>query len=186
MPLEELERDHQLVVDGALAQSQFVAIGHEFQHVFSCDLVDKGFAIRLPEELIEGVAVADVRAFFAMGLGEIQVVVDGLADGDALKLRVLTGLDDSSFDRGLPLTDARITARITLNITDDKRYVLGAELRGNIAGVSDEEARALMHAAHQICPYSNSMRGNVDVRLLLETDIEPVALASLSRNGGEL
>jgi len=59
--------------------------------------------------------------------------------------------------------------------------VLGAELRGNFAGVSDEDVRALMHAAHQTCPYSNSMRGNVDVRLLLETDTEPAALASSSR-----
>jgi len=82
--------------------------------------------------------------------------------------------------RKLPLTDARITARVTLNITDDKRYVLGAELRGNFAGVSDEDARTLMQAAHQICPYSNSMRGNVDVRLLLETDTVPAALASIS------
>jgi lipoyl-dependent peroxiredoxin len=83
--------------------------------------------------------------------------------------------------RTLPLADARITARVTLNITDDKRYLLGAELRGNIAGVSDDEARALMRAARQICPYSNSMRGNVDVRLLLETDAVPDALASSSR-----
>ena len=88
--------------------------------------------------------------------------------------------------RKLPLTDARITARITLNITDDKRYVLGAELRGNLAGVSDEEARALMHAGHQICPYSNSMRGNVDVRLLLETDTVSDALVSSHADGGNL
>jgi osmotically inducible protein OsmC len=80
--------------------------------------------------------------------------------------------------RNLPLTDARITARVTLNITDDKRYVLGAELRGNLAGVSDEDAHTLMHAAHQICPYSNATRGNVDVRLLLETDTVPDTLAS--------
>ncbi len=73
--------------------------------------------------------------------------------------------------RRLPLTDARITARIKLNISDDKRYVLDAELRGNLAGVSDEDARALMHAAHGICPHSNATRGNVDVGLLLETDL---------------
>jgi osmotically inducible protein OsmC len=83
--------------------------------------------------------------------------------------------------RKLPLTDARITARIKLNITDDKRYILGVELRGKFAGVSDEDARALMHAAHQICPYSNSTRGNVDVGLLLETDTVSDALLSPSR-----
>ena len=63
------------------------------------------------------------------------------------------------------------TARIKLNISDDRRYVLDAELRGNLAGVSDEDARALMHAAHGICPHSNATRGNVDVGLLLETDL---------------
>jgi len=88
--------------------------------------------------------------------------------------------------RMLPLTDVRITARVTLNITDDKRYVLGAELRGNLTGVSDEDARALMHAAHQICPYSHSMRGNVDVQLLLETDAVPATLASSHADGVKL
>ena len=87
--------------------------------------------------------------------------------------------------RKLPLTDAQITARFTLNITEDKRYVLGGELRGNLAGVSDEDARALMHAA-QICPYSNSMRGNVDVRLRLETDTVPDAVVLSHANGGNL
>src|SRR6266853_3252588 len=67
--------------------------------------------------------------------------------------------------RKLPLTDARITARVTLNITDDKRYPLGAEHHCTITGISEEDARALMHAAHQICPYSDSTRGNVDVQL---------------------
>jgi osmotically inducible protein OsmC len=88
--------------------------------------------------------------------------------------------------RKLPLTDARIAARVTLNISDDQRYVLGAELCGKLAGVSDEEAHALMHAAHQICPYSNAMRGNVNVRILFETDTAPAALASSHPNGGNL
>src|SRR6266850_2842500 len=80
--------------------------------------------------------------------------------------------------RKLPLTDARITARVTLNITDDKRYVLGVQLRGNLAGVSEEDARALMRAAHEVCPYSNGTRGNVDVQLLLESETMPATPVS--------
>ena len=83
--------------------------------------------------------------------------------------------------RKLPLTDARITARITLNISDAKRYVLSAELRGSLAGVSDEDARALMHAAHKICPYSNATRGNVDVGLRLEPEAVPADSRPTSR-----
>jgi Ohr subfamily peroxiredoxin len=69
-----------------------------------------------------------------------------------------------------PLTDAGITARVTLNLTEDKRYVLGVELRGRLAGVTRDEAAALMRAAHDVCPYSNATRGNVEVRLVAEVD----------------
>jgi Ohr subfamily peroxiredoxin len=72
------------------------------------------------------------------------------------------------------LRDASITARVTLNLTDDKRYLLGVELRGRLEGVSETEAFALMRAAHDVCPYSNATRGNVEVRLLAESD--PVAV----------
>lgn len=73
-----------------------------------------------------------------------------------------------------PLKDASITARVTLNLTDDKRFLLGVVLRGHIEGVSEDEAQALMQAAHQVCPYSNATRGNIEVQLL--TEREPVAV----------
>ena len=38
---EELEHDDKFVVDRAFAQTMFVAIGHELQDVFACDLVHK-------------------------------------------------------------------------------------------------------------------------------------------------
>jgi osmotically inducible protein OsmC len=63
-----------------------------------------------------------------------------------------------------PLTDARITARVTLN-ADGTKYVLSVELEGQIEGVPVEEALSLMHAAHEVCPYSNATRGNIDVKL---------------------
>ncbi|MGZ3012465.1 organic hydroperoxide resistance protein OhrR, partial [Pseudomonas aeruginosa] len=32
-------------------------------------------------------------------------------------------------------------------------------------GLEREAAEALVAAAHQVCPYSNATRGNIDVRL---------------------
>jgi osmotically inducible protein OsmC len=61
------------------------------------------------------------------------------------------------------LTDARVTARVTLNRTDEGLYQLSAELRVAIEGVAHDEARALVEAAHQVCPYSRATRGNIDV-----------------------
>jgi osmotically inducible protein OsmC len=38
-------------------------------------------------------------------------------------------------------------------------------LEGHLPGVSRDQATALMHAAHEVCPYSNATRGNIEVTL---------------------
>jgi organic hydroperoxide reductase OsmC/OhrA len=42
-----------------------------------------------------------------------------------------------------------------------------ADLTVELPGVDRAEAEKLVEAAHQICPYSNATRGNVDVGLTL-------------------
>jgi len=44
-------------------------------------------------------------------------------------------------------------------------FGLTVGLISTIRGVSRAEAEELVHAAHKICPYSNAVRGNVDVTL---------------------
>ena len=39
------------------------------------------------------------------------------------------------------------------------------DLYVEVKGLSEADARALVEATHQVCPYSNATRGNVDVRL---------------------
>ena len=67
-----------------------------------------------------------------------------------------------------PLKDATITARVTIGKTDDGGFGLSAELHGHIDGASIEETRALMEAAHQVCPYSKATRVNIQVTLVAE------------------
>jgi osmotically inducible protein OsmC len=67
-----------------------------------------------------------------------------------------------------PLKDARITAHVSLIADDAGQYGLGVELKGQIEGVSTDETRALMQAAHEVCPYSKATRGNLDVKLVAE------------------
>jgi len=62
-----------------------------------------------------------------------------------------------------------ITAAVTLGKADDGKYRLAVELRGKIPGRTPDEVRALMEAAHQVCPYSNATRGNIDVTLSVES-----------------
>src|SRR5256885_13157519 len=40
------------------------------------------------------------------------------------------------------LSDAHITAHVTLNVTDEKKYVLSVELHGKIEGIPKDEAQA--------------------------------------------
>jgi lipoyl-dependent peroxiredoxin len=67
-----------------------------------------------------------------------------------------------------PLKDATITAKVTIGKTDDGGFGLAVELQGHVDGVSREETKALMEAAHLVCPYSRATRGNIQVTLLAE------------------
>lgn len=62
-----------------------------------------------------------------------------------------------------------ITARVTLGKTAEGAFELAVELRGRLVGLSPDEGRALMEAAHQVCPYSRATRNNVEVELTLES-----------------
>jgi lipoyl-dependent peroxiredoxin len=64
-----------------------------------------------------------------------------------------------------------VTARVGIGPVENRGFGLEVELRVKLQGVSREEAQALTEAAHQVCPYSNATRGNIDVTLTVE---EPV------------
>ena len=62
---------------------------------------------------------------------------------------------------GLP-ADTAIDAEVDLNLADGG-YFLRARLNVSLPGLDREVARILTDAAHQTCPYSKAVRGNVDV-----------------------
>ncbi|MDY3330713.1 MAG: OsmC family protein [Pelistega sp.] len=47
----------------------------------------------------------------------------------------------------------------------DGAFGLDLDITINVAGLSAEDAQRLIEKAHAVCPYSNAVRGNVDVRL---------------------
>lgn len=61
--------------------------------------------------------------------------------------------------------DAGITASATIGKTPDGGFGLAVELKGILPGIPKEDALKLMHAAHEVCPYSRATRGNIDVKL---------------------
>lgn len=46
-------------------------------------------------------------------------------------------------------------------------FAIEAELKISLPGLDRAVARSIVDAAHQVCPYSNATRGNIDVTLTL-------------------
>ena len=65
----------------------------------------------------------------------------------------------------LPLQDAAVTATVSLYPNDQGGFRLGVALAAEVKGLDQAAAEALVSEAHQICPYSNATRGNIDVAL---------------------
>jgi len=62
--------------------------------------------------------------------------------------------------------DATIDAKVDIGENaNGKGYGLAVALEVVLPGVARETAQDLMEKAHQICPYSNATRGNIDVVL---------------------
>jgi osmotically inducible protein OsmC len=62
-------------------------------------------------------------------------------------------------------TGAAVTATVGIGMRSEGGFGLEVELAATLPGVERDEARRLVEAAHQTCPYSNATRGNIDVRL---------------------
>jgi osmotically inducible protein OsmC len=61
--------------------------------------------------------------------------------------------------------DVEVVAQIGLSRNDSSAFVLSAALAVTIAGVDQKTAEQLVEGAHAICPYSNAIKGNVDVKI---------------------
>ncbi|MCP1131613.1 OsmC family protein, partial [Robbsia andropogonis] len=63
--------------------------------------------------------------------------------------------------------DATVTAEVGFGPREEGGYGITVDLLVNLPGVDRADGEKLMHAAHQVCPYSNATRNNVDVGLTL-------------------
>ena len=69
-----------------------------------------------------------------------------------------------------PITDAAVTAGVGMGRNAaDTGYVLEVALVIEIGGVDQATAEDLAAQAHEVCPYSNATRGNIDVTLEVVT-----------------
>ena len=65
----------------------------------------------------------------------------------------------------ITLTDTAITVDVGIGPNGQGGYGLTVAIEAEIPSVDTAKAKELLEAAHQVCPYSNATRGNVDVTL---------------------
>ncbi len=65
------------------------------------------------------------------------------------------------------LGGTRVDAIVGIGQREAGGFGLAVRLEVTIPDLPREQAQALLEAAHQICPYSNAVRGNIDVELAL-------------------
>jgi osmotically inducible protein OsmC len=135
-------------VTNTLYSTKVTATGGRHGHIRSEDgLLDMNLA--LPRELGGKGDATNPETLFAGGYA---------ACFENALLRV-------SREKGLRFADGdvEVIADIGLSRNDSGNFVLSAALAVAISGVDQKTAEDLAESAHKICPYSNAIRGNVEV-----------------------
>jgi Ohr subfamily peroxiredoxin len=65
----------------------------------------------------------------------------------------------------LEVGDVAIDSKVKLRAGDDRSFTIAVELHVTLPSVAGDDAVELVRAAHQVCPYSNATRGNIEVVL---------------------
>ena len=67
----------------------------------------------------------------------------------------------------IELTDTAITVDVGIGPNGQGGFQLQATIEAELPSVDEATGRELIEAAHQVCPYSNATRGNIEVNLSL-------------------
>jgi Ohr subfamily peroxiredoxin len=65
--------------------------------------------------------------------------------------------------------DVEIDAEVGIVVRAEGGFELEVSLSAILGGVDQATAERLVQTAHQVCPYSNATRGNIDVALSVHT-----------------
>jgi Ohr subfamily peroxiredoxin len=70
-------------------------------------------------------------------------------------------------------SDSTVVAHVDLGSIEGGAFGLAVQLHVEVPGVEPEEAKALVAKAHEVCPYSNATRGNLEVALVVGGETLP-------------
>ena len=70
----------------------------------------------------------------------------------------------------IAIADSSVGASVTIGQNGAGGFGLAVTLEVVLPGLEHEAAQALADAAHQVCPYSNATRGNIEVTITVSDD----------------
>ncbi|PCC27419.1 organic hydroperoxide resistance protein [Glutamicibacter sp. BW80] len=72
--------------------------------------------------------------------------------------------------RKVKIENSSVGGRVHLHRDGESGFKLSVELEVVIPDMEHAQAQELADAAHQVCPYSNATRGNIDVTVTVSDD----------------
>ena len=110
--------------------------------------------VRVPTEMGGPGGAPNPEAFFAAGYAAcFHGALQAVARAQKVKIE-----------------DTSVGSRVHIGDNGEGGFKLAVELEVVIPGLAHDEAQALADAAHQVCPYSNATRGNIDVTVTVSDD----------------
>jgi Ohr subfamily peroxiredoxin len=67
--------------------------------------------------------------------------------------------------QGVTVTESAVTAEVGIGPNATGGFGLAVALTVSLPGLERDAAETLVKTAHQVCPYSNATRGNIEVKL---------------------
>lgn len=113
---------------------------------------------------VDGLLAADVRMPPELGgqggaTNPEQLFAAGYAACFHSALKLVAGADHAD------TSDSEVVADVSLGALDSGAFGLAVSLEVSLPALEPADAQALVERAHEVCPYSNAVRGNVEVSL---------------------
>lgn len=68
----------------------------------------------------------------------------------------------------VPIGQESVTARVGIGPDDAGGFQLSVDVHIRLPELDDDVAQQLADAAHRVCPFSNAVRGNVDMTIVVD------------------
>ena len=93
-----------------------------------------------------------------------------MAITSANQLELLQTAEAVAREKKVKISDTSVGGRVQIGSNGEGGFQLAVLLEVTIPELDHDQAQELADAAHQVCPYSNATRGNIEVTVTVSDD----------------